>query len=181
MTEERRGKKMNKYMAFLFNKRSLWTIKGLKNHFALKSFKRRCLKSSPSFGDLWEIADFIKYMELVFFYDNSSRKNGLYSSPKGYQEGTNGFTIRTDDVWIKIKLYSDNAGIMIETERLIGNNLKSSISLVNGNWADEYDDYDEALLNNIISIIWNYVFGLLEDYYYNRVDNFGSLIESKKS
>jgi hypothetical protein len=169
---------MNTYINFLYQKRSLWTRAGRKNRRSMKKFMRLSKQTSPSFDNLWEIAEFIKLLEYTFFYKNEPMEMGLYSSPNGYKDGTNGFTVTTPEVSIKLKLYLENEGIMIDVAKnaklqKISNNVHT-IMIEAGDWYNDHTEYDEVLLNNVIAVIWEEVFNLLEFYYKNHTDNTGS-------
>ena len=86
-------------------KLSLKTLfKYLKHNKQKKKLIKTIREGSPSFGLLWKMADFIKYAEELFFYDNSTKNTeiGLYSS-RGYTYGCNGFKINATDCFITIK------------------------------------------------------------------------------
>lgn len=116
-----------------------------------KEFKKRILTGSPSFGVLWYFAEFIKFCEIIFFYDNSTT-NGVYSSNK-YDLCTNGFRINYPDAIITIKLYSDSQTVSMDIENRAGNKIKTNYVFENNGWTKEPDAYDILHIDNIINII----------------------------
>lgn len=140
---------------------SIWhPFKYFKYRSSYKSFKKRINYGSPSFGVLWSFADFIKYAELIFMFDNV-KTNGLYSSPD-YVPMQNGFKIHTPDVNILVKLYSETQRVGIDISRNTGGKIKSNYTFENNQWTSEPDDYDIMLLDRVISIINNRMLWLLD-------------------
>lgn len=116
-----------------------------------KEFKKRILTGSPSFGVLWYFAEFIKFCEIIFFYDNSIN-NGIYSSNK-YDLCTNGFRINHPDAIITVKLYSDSQTVSMDIENKTGNKIKTNYVFENNGWTKEPDAYDILHIDNVINII----------------------------
>lgn len=123
-------------------------------------FKKKIDRGSPSFGVLWNFADFIKYAELIFMYDNS-KDSGLYSS-QDYAPTQNGFRINMQDVTITVKLYSETKRAGIDIIRSKGNKIKSNYTFENEEWVTEPDEYDIILLDNVIRIINSRMLWLLD-------------------
>lgn len=117
----------------------------------INSFKRKIRKCSPDFWLLWNMADFIKYAEEVFMYNNSLDNNcpGLFSS-RGYIDGQNGFKISGIDYTMVIKLFSDTKKVAINIDRLNGGNIKTSLLFKNEEWDKDPTIYEEILLEGII-------------------------------
>lgn len=116
-----------------------------------KAFKKRILTGSPSFGVLWYFAEFIKYCEIIFFYDNSITSK-VYSSNK-YDLCTNGFRINHPDAIITVKLYSDSQTVSMDIENKAGNKIKTNYIFENNSWTKEPDAYDILHIDNVINII----------------------------
>lgn len=133
-------------------------------------FRRTCRKifnTSPSFGQLWSFADFIKLSEKIFFYNNKSG-GSLYSS-SSYKVGENGFVINSDidKVIITLKLYSDSQTITMDVKRTSGSNMTTTMTFVENSWGDDPDESDIILLDNVIGIINRHILMLLR-YCYER-------------
>lgn len=142
----------------------------IKKFLSNRAFKKTCKKifdTSPSFGQLWSFAEFIKVSEEAYFFDNNS-KGRLFSS-RSYSYGENGFKIHSeaDNVDIVIKLYNDNQKVIIQVERLNGGRMKSELVFTDNHWATTPDDSSVVLLDNLIGIINRHIIMLLE-YCYNR-------------
>ena len=150
-------KSINMFMNMIYEKVKLspMTIfKYIKHKRKLKKFIKDIDQGSPSFGLLWKMADFIKYAEEVFFYDNSTKNTEfrLFSS-RGYIPGENGFKINHPSCFIVVKLYSDTERVVVEMERTMGDRLKSRFAFSNEQWEGEPTLHDEMLLEQIIKII----------------------------
>lgn len=115
------------------------------------AFCKRIDMGSPSFGVLWNFADFIKYAELIYMYDNV-KDSELYSSTD-YTPMQNGFRINTREVIVTVKLYSEAKRVGIDIARNLGNKTKSNYTFENEHWTIEPDEYDEVLLDRIIGLI----------------------------
>ena len=133
-------------------------IKTLKSKQELKKFVRTIKKGSPSFGVLWNFADFIKYAERIYFTHNS--KDQLYSSNE-YKPGENGFRINCADITITCKLYSEDQTVGIDLEYK-NSKLKARYTFCESAWQEEPDEYDELLIDRIIDIINSHMLQLLE-------------------
>lgn len=124
--------------------------------------------TSPSFGQLWSFAEFIKIAEEVYMFDNNSK--GLLYSSRSYSYGENGFKIHSDPdhLDILIKMYSDSQRIVIQIERLNGGRMKSELVFENNNWVTNPDDNSVILLDILIGIINRYIIKLLKYCYMRR-------------
>ena len=136
-------------------------FKYLKYKKKLNKFIRSLDEGSPSFGVLWNFADFIKYSEFVFFYDNCKTSN-LFSSI-GYAPGENGFKISEEDYTIIVKLFSDSQRVGIDIENKKGNKLKKNYTFEKNEWIEEPDEYDILFIDRIISIINRHMITMLND------------------
>ena len=138
----------------------------------VKKFKKTIHGGSPSFGVLWSFADFIKYAERIFFYDNSKNSNfGLFSSDS-YEPGHNGFRIIDNiskEYIITVKLFTDTQKVGIDIESQKGNKIKQNYTFINGEWTEDPDDYDILLVDRVISIINLNMICLLDMCIYKRI------------
>lgn len=145
-------------------------FKYLSHKMELKKFKKKIDRGSPSFGLLWKMADFIKYAEEIFFYDNSNTKNdngiGLYSS-RSFNAGENGFKIINSKCTITIKLLSESQKCILEVARNSGAKLKNTMEFISDNWSGEPTAYDEMLLEQVIKMINSCILKLF-DFCYNE-------------
>ena len=88
----KKTKKLNMFIDIIYDKMESRSIfSKWFNYLKMRRFKKTLSTCSPSFHVIWQIADFIKYAERLFFYENSI-KNSLYSS-NSYSDGENGFKI----------------------------------------------------------------------------------------
>lgn len=132
----------------------------------VNKFRSNILNGSPSFDLLWNMADFIKFAEGIFFYDNSLKNTefGLYSS-RNYTNGQNGFRVSTPECRLVIKLFSDHQRVCVEIERIKGEGRKSTLSFTDGDWDDSHNQYDEMLLEQIIKVINSSIIALFDHCY----------------
>lgn len=137
----------------------LHPIKSFKRRQELKKFVRTIKNGSPSFGVLWNFADFIKYAERIYFTPNS--KDSLLYSSTEYRPGENGFKINSKDITIICKLYSEDQMVGLDLEYK-NSKLKSRYTFKENRWEEDPDEYDELLLDRIISIINHNMLQLLE-------------------
>lgn len=126
-------------------------FKYIKHRIKLNRFAKRIMKGSPTFHVLWEMADFIKISNNIFFTLNKS--NYLYSSVN-YDEGCNGFRVTDTDNNIKvtIKLIKDTNKVLLEAEN-IRIKTKITMSFTDNKWDDTPSMYDELILDQIIECI----------------------------
>jgi len=144
-------------------------FKYLSHKKELKKFRKKIDEGSPSFGLLWKMADFIKYAEEIFFYDNSLKGNNdimLYSS-RSFAPGENGFKIVDPRCTITIKLLSESQKCILEVSRNSGAKLKNTMEFISDNWSGEPTAYDEMLLEQVIKMINSCILKLF-DFCYNE-------------
>jgi len=130
-------------------------------HFLNKTIKY-LRGTMPNFALLWQMADFIKLLETVFFYDNS-QTSSMYSSIN-YDDGENGFRFKNDTVSITIKLYERSETIGIEIHRSKGNKINSSMSF-NSNDNTSLNEKDSALLDFVVNCVVEESIHLMKTYY----------------
>lgn len=166
----KKTKKLNMFIDIIYEKMECRSILSkFFNYIKMKRFKSKLLISSPSFHVIWQISDFIKYAERLFFYDNNV-KNALYSSTN-YADGENGFKIKDKNVIITVKVYKISAKVTLQIEYI---NSSTSIKktpvvmeFVNNVWVEDHTKYDEILLENVIRIIYKHVFVLFDELYHS--------------
>lgn len=154
---------MNIFLKYIYNKPSN-IIKLFFYKFKMKKFRRDILRSSPSFIILWQMADFIKYAERIFFYSNNL-SDSLYSSDD-YEHNRNGFKVNNKeyDVTITIKLYKETSKVALEISR--GKNKKTTtMYFIHEQWDKEPTVYDEMLLEQSIKIINCEIIKLFDECY----------------
>lgn len=154
----------NKFMDHIFNKTKRFNFKRWREYRKLiKDLK----KSSPSFGILWQIGEFVRLLERVYMYNNSPDAM-LYSSKK-YSPGTSGFVITVKDiVKLRVKLYSDDQRVTLEVARLGGEQVTTSINFIDNQWESDHDQCDELLLEYCIDLIMTTVADIFTYYYKNK-------------
>ena len=128
---------------------------------------RKIFNASPSFGQLWNFATFIRLAEEIFFYNNK-RDSLLYSSAS-YKAGENGFVITSevDHVIITVKMYSDTQQIAMDIKRTNGTNMMTSLRFKENEWEETPEESAIILLDNVIGIINRHIVMLLR-YCYDR-------------
>lgn len=137
----------NIFMNIIYSKKRF----SIASYFKYLNFVRKLHKTTPNLSILWDIANFIKTLELVSFYDNS--KNSLISSPRSYPKMTeNGFVVHDPNVELKYKLDLDENLITIEINRIKGTNYKSTLRFHDGNNDIEMTRDEQELLLNIVNI-----------------------------
>lgn len=156
----------NIFMRHIYGKQKSWW-KNLKPRREYKKFLKSLKSVSPDFSMLWNIADFIKELELVYMYDNSTKHDGLYSS-NGYNPGENGIKYTSDDLSFVIKLFSDDTRVVIEIDRHKGNQIRGKLEFIGNDWVGDHDICDEMLLENIVNRLMNETTYLLTYFYDHR-------------
>ena len=144
-------------------------FKFIKFRLKLKKFKKSIYEGSPSFLVLWAFADFIKYAERIFFFDNAKNSSlGIYSSDS-YEPGHNGFRITDASKIITVKLFTDSQKVGIDIECLKGNRIKQNYTFINNEWTEDPDEYDILLIDRITSIINNKMLEMIDMCVYCRI------------
>lgn len=162
---KRNNKNINMFMNHINNKVPFRCfIRWIINNFRVYVFRKSILNGSPSFNVLWQMADFIKLSELVFFYNNSVDSN-IYSS-NNYTAGQNGFIIKDKAAKIIVKLYSDKEQVVLDIYRILGSHNKTIMTFTKDEWDNNPTIYDEMLLNYAIKIINSNIIYLFDKYYY---------------
>ena len=174
MTKNNSMNSLNIFMKYIYDKEQfklLNIFKYWKHRVDLKRFKRNIFEGSPTFNILWQMADFIKLAESIFFYKNTQKENtfGLYSS-RNYTSGTNGFRV-TDSyrgLKVTIKLFSESRKVLLEIDYLNSENQKQSLSFTDNDWDIIPTAYDEMLLDQVIRSINFSILKLFDDCYDKR-------------
>lgn len=164
----KKTKKLNMFIDIIYDKMESRSIfSKWFNYFKMKRFKKTLSTCSPSFHIIWQIADFIKYAEHLFFYENNI-KNSLYSS-NSYSDGENGFKIKDKNVIITVKVNKVSGKVTLQIEYLNASSSSKKVSttmeFVNNVWVEDHSKYDEILLENVIRIIYKHVFELFDELY----------------
>lgn len=160
----------NEFINLIYNKPTTGFFKKLAYKKKIKKFRKDILEGSPSFGLLWKMADFIKFAENVFFFDNHPKNKGLFSS-RSYTDGQNGFKISPENeaVEIIVKLYSDTKRVVVEIERgSTSNGFKNNLTFEDDSWITVPTIDDEMLLENVIRRINTSIVELFDKYYAQR-------------
>lgn len=166
----KKTKKLNMFIDIIYEKMECRSVfSKFFNYLKMKRFKRILLTSSPSFYTIWQISDFIKYAERLFFYSNNI-KNALYSSTD-YVDGENGFKIKDKNVIVTVKVYKVSAKVTLQIDYINSSTslkkIPTSMEFVNNVWVEDHTKYDEILLENVIRIIYKYVFELFDELYHS--------------
>lgn len=165
--KRKNNQNINLFMKYIKDKipYRYYFFKRIAHNISVWNFKRNILNGSPSFVVLWQMADFIKLAETVFFYDNRL-ENDLYSS-RNFASGQNGFIVKdsSDGVKIIIKLYKDNKKVSLDIIRLLGHTTKTSMSFTQDEWDNNPTMYDELLLEQVIKMINYKIINLFETCY----------------
>ena len=154
---------MNIFLRYIYNK-PINIFKRFFYRFKIKKFRRDILRSSPTFIILWQMADFIKYAEQIFFYSNSL-SDSLYSSDD-YEYNRNGFKVNSKEhnIVITVKLYKETSKVALEINR--GKNKRvATMYFIHEQWDREPTVYDEMLLEQTIKIINDEIIKLFDTCY----------------
>lgn len=157
---------MNMFMEHIYNKKKF----NFKAKIKYKRFIKSLQKTMPNFGTLWEMSQFIRILEVTCFYNNSGLNKDssfLFSSTK-YPINTDGFCVRTPELFIKYKLFEKDHRICIEIERLLGNNIKTNMEFSDLDNNVKLSISDSLILENVINITMDIVIKLLKKYYKAR-------------
>ena len=168
------NKNINMFMKHIYDKKQLKLFnlfQYLKHKYTVRKFKKNISEGSPSFNVLWQMADFIKLAEMVFFYKNSQKDSefGLYSS-RNYASGSNGFRVTDTEngLRVTIKLVRDTKQLLLEIEYLYSDNPKNYLSFKDNSWDCNPTVYDEMLLEQVIKSINRNILRLFDNCYNKR-------------
>jgi hypothetical protein len=168
------SKKINMFMEHIYNKKQFKLsnlFQYLKHRKAVKKFKKDISNGSPSFYVLWQMADFIKLAESVFFYKNTQKDSefGLYSS-RNYAAGSNGFRVTDveNGLRVTIKLFNETVQLLLEIEYIGSDHPKEYLSFEDNDWENAHNIYDEMLLEQIIKSINHNILRLFDSCYDKR-------------
>lgn len=158
----------NIFINFIYNKIPFKIINIVPyyiNKRKVKRFRKKILTGSPSFSMLWDMANFIKLSEYLYFYRNTTT-NYIFSSRK-YSNGENGFVINIEDdnTVIVVKLYKNSDKVIIEIKRCT--NYITSFEFLSNQWTINPTGMDEILLDNVTQTINNNIIKLF-DWCYNK-------------
>lgn len=144
----------NRFALILNNKK-----KGLIYRFKVWRFKRKLLNSKFDFKTLWEFADFIKFSEFVYGYNNDvntylDNEIALFSS-RNYNSSENGLKAHTKkyDIIVKLIKGKSNSTVFIEIRRTFANELTSYIEISeDGNLSNNTIE-NQLMIKQITSIV----------------------------
>lgn len=138
----------------------------------IKKFTKDIMNGSPTFDMLWQMAEFIKIAETVFFYKNDQKSSALYSA-RSYTSGQNGFRVTDESMRIRatVKLISEYQKVMLEIENMDSNAGKTTISFTNNDWETTPSYYDEMLIEQVIHCINKNIMKLFIDCYEKRLNS----------
>lgn len=149
-----------------------WThcFKYWSNKRKLKKFRKNIISSSPTYGVLWQMADFIKYAEKIFFIPNN-QKSILYSS-RNYSHGQNGFILNDNGLKTTVKLIREERDkkTLLEIETLGGSSGKTLMTFVNNEWRSNPDELEEMMLDQAIDSINRNFINLFDQCYAKRLE-----------
>lgn len=151
----------NMFMTHIYNKK----LFGFSAWRKYKKFLKTLKTESPSFAMLWQMADFIKILDRVYMYKNVTSSR-LYSSDK-FEYGQNGFIVNDEDYKITVKTYTDDEKVIMEVLNKATNKV-SKLVFINGQWSNEFDEFDELLLEFAIDTITSDFSNLLQTFYKMR-------------
>lgn len=169
---------MNKYLKWIWDVRNIDENKireHKKHYYSFLEFIDSLVNTSPSFQDLWDIAEFIEQLEYTYFYNNSLDSD-IHTKNFASTRTNKGFDINYKDsisnnkVNIKCKLNIIDQKITIEVKRNSNPNDVTTMVFKDEKWVSYKNDTDEVLLDNIIRIIWDKFIKLIKPYYleYNK-------------
>ena len=159
---------MNRFIQWIWEARNIDEKnrkQAKKHYYSFQELKDQLQHTSPGFQDLWDISDFLNIIEYTYFYDNT-RESGFWSDGE-FGNGKTRFTIIEEDHNMEITCTLDEKDqhIIISMKKNNSNAKVAELEFKNGKWASYRTDYDEILLDNIISIIWDRFIPLVSKYY----------------
>jgi hypothetical protein len=161
--------KINRYVKPIIMRKHKFDIKAW---IAYKKIIKKCKKLSPSFYDLWEIADFIEILRESYMYSNNDNFHLFTGTlPKGYNRNNarSMFYKEKDSFAIGFVLLNPMNSINIEIDRK-GQTIKSEkeqISFIDGQYKFK-DIYDQEKFLFITSCLMNGVCELITYYFKNK-------------
>lgn len=156
----------NMFAEWLYSYRKFNIIR----HIKFELFIRKLNKVAPDFDMLWQIANFVKILEVVFMYPNN-KKSTLNSIDK-YEHGVNGFSFTHLNTQFKFKLFEEDKHIHIDIVSTVDGKLKSAIKFKNGDASVITNEHDEQLFININDWLMNTVIIVLRHYYYRKFEDY---------
>jgi hypothetical protein len=160
---------MNTYIEPIIMRKHKFDIKAL---IAYKKLIKKCKKTSPSFDQMCEIAEFLEILRESYMYGNNDNFHLFTGTlPKGYTRlnACSMFYKEKDNFSIGFVLLKDGRTINIEIERR-GQNIKSEkehISFKDGEYQFK-DIYDQEKFLFITSCLMDGVSELITYYFKNK-------------
>ena len=162
---------MNRFIEWIWKARNIdeKNRRAQKKHYKeFCNFMDSLKHTSPSFQDLWDISDFLNIIEYTYFYDNT-RQSELWSDGNIANGKTRFNIIKDKNTEISCTLNETDNHITITIKRpkidKTPQQVLAELSFENGKWVSYKTEYDEILLDNVISIIWDKFYWLVFKYY----------------
>lgn len=179
------NKRENIFISILYEKRFAKRFRDkLKARKKYKKLKKYISNWSPTIDDLNDIADLVKFAELVYSYENNIFFSPIYSS-KNYDPNTNGFIINSpyyrNLILVKLDLLTSTVLMEIRAKRetdggyyqdITECKLLYTIKFVNNNWVETPECRNELLVDMLIEIISSAALEVFDYCYHNNYSKF---------
>ena len=157
---------MNKFIKWIWDARNIDEKnrkQAKKHYYSFLNAMEQLNHSSPGFQDLWDISDFLNIIEYTYFYNNT-KESGFWSDGE-FSNGKTRFNIINNDIEIVCTLDEKDQHIIISVKRVNTSSKIAELEFKLGQWASYKTEYDDILLDNIISIIFDKFIPLVTSYY----------------
>ena len=175
------NKRENIFINILYEKRFAKRFRDkLKARKKYKKLKKYISNWSPTIDDLNDIADLVKFAELVYSYKNNIFYSPIYSS-RNYDPNTNGFIVNSpyyrNLILIKLDLITSTVLMEIRRKGEINDDyykditeckLLYAIKFVNNNWVETAECRNELLVDTVIEAISSAVLEVFDYCYHNN-------------
>ena len=175
------NKRENIFINILYEKRFAKTfISKIKVKKKYNKLRKYIHNWSPTIDDLNDIADLVKFAELVYSYENNMFCSPIYSS-KNYDINTNGFIVNSpyyrNLILIKLDLLTSTVLMEIRRKRETNGGyyediteckLLYTIKFVNNNWVETPECRNELLVDMIIEVISSAALEVFDYCYKNK-------------
>lgn len=175
------NKRENIFISILYEKRFAKRFRDkLKVRKKYKKLKKYISNWSPTIDDLNDIADLVKFAELVYSYKNNIFYSPIYSS-RNYDPNTNGFIVNSpyyrNLILIKLDLITSTVLMEIRRKGEINDDyyqditeckLLYTIKFVNNNWVETTECRNELLVDTVIEAISSAVLEVFDYCYHNN-------------
>ena len=154
----------NRLIQWIYDKPYTGFISKLKHKFQFISFLRSLKHISPDLNMLWTIADFLKLLKIVYFYNPSIKEDYISYYDTKIEDAT-GFVIVENNIEIKFILRMTHPNITIEIrDRNDYKTIMSRIKFDDG-CAEIRNQTDGEIFNSLNNLIMDKVSLLLKEYY----------------